>query len=85
MVDRIIIVQKALDDGIIIPSSYIDDQYESTIKDDFDGNRSQFLAYLKIIGKTQSQFRDDLKNDIIIRAMRSRNKQGQVEVSPEKN
>jgi len=84
MVDRIIIVKKALDDGIIIPSSYIDDQYESTIKDDFDGNRSQFLAYLKIIGKTQSQFRDDLKDDIIIRAMRSRNQQSQVEVSPEK-
>ena len=84
MVDRIIIVKKAKEDGIMIPSSYIDESYESTIKDDFEGNRSQFLAYLKIIGKTQSQFREDLKDDIIVRAMRSRNQRSQVEVSPEK-
>ena len=44
IIDRIIIVNEAYNQGIQIPPSYIDEEYESIIKTDFNGNRSQFLA-----------------------------------------
>ena len=59
IIDRIIIVNEAYKQGIQIPPSYIDEEYESIIKTDFKGNRGQFLAYLKSTGQTQDEFRTE--------------------------
>tara|TARA_A100001015_G_scaffold279595_1_gene340949 strand:- start:15517 stop:16509 length:993 start_codon:yes stop_codon:yes gene_type:complete len=83
-IDRIIIVKSAEKEGLQIPSSYINQEYESVIEQQFEGNRSQFLAYLKLIGKTQEDFRNDLRMDIIVRYMRGQNQKNQAEISPEK-
>lgn len=84
IIDRIIIVNEAYNQGIQIPSSYIEEEYESIIKTDFNGNRSQFLAYLKSTGKTQDEFREELKNNIIVTVMQSQNRKKQSQISPEK-
>ncbi|MFL2843204.1 MAG: SurA N-terminal domain-containing protein [Coraliomargaritaceae bacterium] len=55
-IDRIIIVKSAEKEGLQIPSSYINQEYESVIEQQFEGNRSQFLAYLKLIGKNARGF-----------------------------
>lgn len=84
IVDRIIIVNEAYDQGIQIPPTYIDEEYELIIKTDFNGNRSQFLAYLNSIGQTQDEFREDLKRSIIVSVMQSQNRKKQSQISPEK-
>lgn len=84
MIDRIIIVKEAYNQGMQIPPSYIDDEYESVIKSDFNGNRSQFLAYLNSIGQTQDEFREELKRNIIVSVMQSQNRKKQTQISPEK-
>ena len=84
IIDRIIIVNEAYNQGIQIPPSYIDEEYESIIKTDFNGNRSQFLAYLKSIGQTQDEFREELKRNIIVSVMQSQNRKKQSQISPEK-
>ena len=84
MIDHIIIVNEAYDKGIQIPPSYIDGEYESIIKKDFNGNRSQFLAYLNSNGQTQDEFREELKRNIIVNVMRSQNQKKQSQISPEK-
>lgn len=84
MIDRIIIVKEAQNQGIQIPPSYVDGEYESVIKKDFKGNRSQFLAYLNSTGKTQDEFRDELKRSIIVNVMQSQNRKKQSQISPEK-
>ena len=83
-IDRIIIVNEAYKQGIQIPPSYIDDEYESIIKTDFNGNRSQFLAYLNSNGQTQDEFREELKRNIIVNVMQSQNRKKQSQISPEK-
>jgi peptidyl-prolyl cis-trans isomerase SurA len=84
IVDRIIIVNEAYEQGIQIPPSYVDNEYESIIKTDFNANRSQFLAYLKSVGKTQDEFREELKRSIIVNVMQSQNRKKQSQISPEK-
>ena len=84
IIDRIIIVKEAYNQGIQIPPSYIDGEYESIIKNDFNGNRSQFLAYLNTTGQTQDEFREDLKRNIIVNVMQSQNRRKQSQISPEK-
>ena len=84
MIDHIIIINEAYDKGIQIPPSYIDDEYESIIKNDFNGNRSQFLAYLNSNGQTQDEFREELKRNIIVNVMQSQNRKKQSQISPEK-
>jgi peptidyl-prolyl cis-trans isomerase SurA len=84
IIDRIIIVKEAYNQEIQIPPSYIDGEYESIIKNDFNGNRSQFLAYLNTTGQTQDEFREDLKRNIIVNVMQSQNRRKQSQISPEK-
>ncbi len=84
MIDRIIIVKQAADEGIQIPPSYIDQEYDKIIRDDFNGNRSQFLSYLEATGKTPLEFRDELSNKLIVNVMRSRMSNEIPQVSPEK-
>ena len=84
IIDRIIIVKEAYNQGIQIPPSYIDGEYESIIKTDFNGNRSQFLAYLNSTGQTQDEFREELKRNIIVNVMQSQNRKKQSQISPEK-
>ena len=84
IIDRIIIVKEAYNQGIQIPLSYIDGEYESIIKTDFNGNRSQFLAYLNSTGQTQDEFREELKRNIIVNVMQSQNRKKQSQISPEK-
>ena len=83
-IDRIIIVKSAEKAGLRIPTSYIDQEYETLIKEQFQGNRSQFLAYLNNLGKTQEDFREELRKDLIVRYMRGQKQTNQAQISPEK-
>ncbi|MGJ8640399.1 MAG: peptidylprolyl isomerase [Opitutaceae bacterium] len=84
MIDRIIIVKQADEDGLIIPASYIDQEYDDVIERDFGGDRARFLAYLRERGITARKYRQDIKERVIVNVMRQQTRKSQSEISPER-
>jgi peptidyl-prolyl cis-trans isomerase SurA len=84
MIDRIIIVKAAEEKGLLIPPSYIEQEYDDVINNDFGGDRSRFLEYLKARGQTARDFRRDIYKRVVVNVMRSENRRSQSEISPER-
>ena len=84
MIDRIIIVKAAEKEGLLIPPSYIDQEYENILNRDFGGDRGRLLSYLKAQGLTAREFRKDIYNRTVVNYMRQRNRRSQSEISPER-
>jgi len=84
MIDRIIIVQAAEEMGLLIPQSYIDQQYDEVIERDFGGDRARFLEYLRTRGETARDFRESVYERVVVDVMRQENRKSQSEISPER-
>lgn len=84
MIDRIIIAKEAEKEGLMVPQSYIDQEYETRIQQDFGGDRRRFLEYLRERGITTRDYRRDLYQNIVVNVMRQRARQSQSEISPER-
>jgi len=84
-IDRVLIVREfENDDEMQIPGSVVETEFENTIVQEFDGDRSKFLEHLRSQNKTVREFKKELREDIIVSVMRSRNRRTQAEVSPER-
>ena len=77
MIDRIVILKAAEEKGLMIPESYIDQEYNETIASDFGGDRSKFLEYLKQKGETPREFRKEIYRRVAVNAMRQENRKSQ--------
>ena len=84
MVDRIIIVNAAKEKGILIPQSYIDQEYDEVLAKDFGGDRSRFLEYLKTRGLTARDYREMIYDRVVVNVMRQENRKSESEISPER-
>ena len=83
LIDRILIVKAAEDEGLLIPPSYIDQEYDDVLNRDFGGDRGRLLSYLQAKGLTVREFREDIYNRVVVNFMRQRNRKSQSEISPE--
>ncbi len=83
-IDRIIIVKAAKDKGLMIPQSYIDQEYNDVIATDFDGDRGKFIRYLKARGETPRDYRKQIYERVAVNVMRQQNRKSETEVSPER-
>lgn len=84
MVDRIIIVKAAEEKGLLVPQSYIDQEYDEVIARDFGGDRGRFLEYLRARGETARDFRKSVYERVVVNVMRQENRRSQSEISPER-
>lgn len=84
MIDRIIIVKAAEEKGILIPQSYIDQEYDDVIARDFGGDRGRFLEYLRARSITARDYRKDIYKRVVVNVMRQQNRKSQSEISPER-
>lgn len=84
MIDRILIVKDAEEKGLLIPPSYIDQEYDEILNRDFGGDRARLLSYLKDQGLTVREFREDLYDRVVVNYMRQQNRKSQSEISPER-
>jgi peptidyl-prolyl cis-trans isomerase SurA len=84
MIDRIIIVKAAEEKGLLIPQSYIDQEYDEVIEQDFGGDRARFLEYLRTRGETARDFRERIYERVVVNVMRQENRRSQSEISPER-
>jgi len=84
MIDHIIIVKAAEEKGLLLPPSYIDQEYDEVIDRDFDGDRGRFLEYLRARGETPRDYRRSIYKRVVVDVMRKETRRSQSEISPER-
>ncbi|HCJ11736.1 MAG: hypothetical protein A2Y14_05080 [Verrucomicrobia bacterium GWF2_51_19] len=97
--DRVVALQKEVLERIIekelvvsafeksggqIPENYLDSLYQDYIKDEFDGNRDNFMQFLKAQYKTEKSFKTELRDRAIVDYMREKVRHSIAEISPRK-
>ncbi len=84
LIERNLILQEFNEKGYNIPSTVVDEQLNDHIANEFGGDRAAFIKTLEAQHVTLSQYRDKLREQIIVQAMRNRKTQDEVVVSPYK-
>jgi len=83
LIDRVLIVKEFYkDEKRRIPSAFVDSQIADIQAEQFDGDRSKFLAYLRARGITLREYRKEIEEDIIYNYMRQQQRKSFSTVSP---
>ncbi len=84
LTDNVLIVKKFYEDKGQIPPSMVENRMEEDIITQFDDDRSKFLNYLKSIGKTPDEYKDQVREEMIVGYMRQQMRKSESFVSPVK-
>ncbi len=85
LIDRVLIIKEfRKDEKHKIPPYYVDNEIADMQNNQFEGDRSKFLAYLRSKGKTQREFRREIEEDIIYSYMRQQMRKSTSLISPVK-
>jgi peptidyl-prolyl cis-trans isomerase SurA len=84
LIERALIIQEFNTKGYKIPETVVDQQINDIIASDYSGNRAAFVKTLEAENLTLSQYRDQVRERVIIQAMRGHKTQQAVVVSPYK-
>jgi peptidyl-prolyl cis-trans isomerase SurA len=84
LIDRALILQEFKDKGYSFPETHVDEQLNQIIAEDFGGDRAAFIRTLQAQNMTVAQYREQLRDRLIVMAMRSSKTQREVVVSPYK-
>lgn len=84
LIERHLILAEFKDKGYSFPETAIDEQLNDTIANDFGGDRAAFTKTLLAENLTLAKYREQLRDRMIVQAMRSRKTQNEVVVSPYK-
>jgi peptidyl-prolyl cis-trans isomerase SurA len=84
LIERALIIQEFKEKGYKIPETAIEQQVNDIISSDYGGNRAAFVKTLEAENLTLSQYREQVRERVIIQAMRSHKTQQTIVVSPYK-
>lgn len=84
LIDRILIVNEFRKREFNIPQTFIENEFDRILIEDFDRDRARFLEYLESIGKNVREFRADLRERIIVSVMRGEKRRSESQISPER-
>jgi len=85
LIDRVLIVKEfRKDEKKQIPQSFVDGRIADIQSEEFDNDRSKFLAYLRSRGTTLREYRREVEEDIIYNYMRQEQRKSQSVISPVK-
>jgi peptidyl-prolyl cis-trans isomerase SurA len=83
LIDKVLIVKDfRKDEKKQIPPGFVDRQIADIQAEQFDNDRSKFLAYLRARGTTLRDYRKEVEEDIIYNYMRQQQQKSQSIVSP---
>jgi peptidyl-prolyl cis-trans isomerase SurA len=83
LIDRVLIIKDfQKDDKKHVPTSFVDNEIADQLSDQFDNDRSKFLAYLRARGTTVREYRREVEEDIIYNYMVRQQRKSQSIVSP---
>ena len=81
-IDRLLSISAFEEQGMAMPESYIEQEYNKKLINEFNGDRRLFRDVLRGNGQSQLEYREDMKEDIIHMHMLSARKRKMEEVSP---
>ena len=81
-IDRLLSINAFSEQGMAMPESYVEQEYNKKLMQEFNGDRKLFRDVLKGNGQSLLEYRDNLKEDIIHMHMLSARKRKREEVSP---
>jgi len=84
LIERELIIQEFKGKGYSIPETVIDEEFNDVVARDYGGDRTAFIKTLQAEHLTVAQYRDQLRDRIIVQAMRNSKTQKEVIVSPYK-
>ncbi|MEY2999804.1 MAG: hypothetical protein RL648_18, partial [Verrucomicrobiota bacterium] len=84
LIDRILIVEEFREKEYNLPQTFIENEFDRILIEDFENDRARFLEYLDSLGKNVREFRRDLRERIIVSVMRSEKRKSQSQISPER-
>lgn len=85
LIDRVLIIKEfKKDEKKHIPEAIVDAEIARMQSEQFDNDRSKFLAYLRSRGTTLREFRREQEDEIIYRYMQGQQRKSQSLVSPVK-
>jgi peptidyl-prolyl cis-trans isomerase SurA len=84
LIDRVLVVKEFQKKEYNMPSTYVENEFDRILVEDFDNDRGRFLQYLESIGKNVREFRQDLRERIVVSVMRGQNRRSQSQISPER-
>jgi peptidyl-prolyl cis-trans isomerase SurA len=83
LIDRVLIIKDfQKDEKKHVPTSFVDRQIADQLNEQFDNDRSKFLAYLRARGTTMRDYRKEVEEDIIYNYMLHEQHKSQTIVSP---
>jgi len=83
-IDRVLIVEEFKEKEYNLPQTFVENEFDRILIEDFENDRSRFLEYLESLGKNVREFRADLRERIIVSVMRSEKRKSQSQISPER-
>jgi peptidyl-prolyl cis-trans isomerase SurA len=84
LIDNKLILQEFNKNKFSIPDYIVDQRVQAQIKEQFGGDRAAFIRTLAAQGMTVQKFREMVKDDIIVTAMRQKSVEVNTIVSPQK-
>ncbi|MCE0522754.1 MAG: peptidylprolyl isomerase [Methylacidiphilales bacterium] len=82
LIDRELIIQDFKSKGGFIPDTYTNEQVNTTIREQYGGDRVAFIKTLYARGITMQKFKDEIQDSAIVSYMRNKNVMQTVLVSP---
>ncbi len=82
LIERELIIQEFNTKGFFIPENIIEERVRKITSEQYEGDRRALVRTLQAQGISVSNFKDQLRNQIIVQAMRTRNVASAVIVSP---
>ncbi|MFA5257775.1 MAG: peptidyl-prolyl cis-trans isomerase [Opitutales bacterium] len=82
LIDRYLIVKEFVEKKYNFPSSVVENEYDRILIEDFNNDRAAFHEHLQSLGKNAREFRSELRERIIVSAMRSNMHKSISEISP---
>lgn len=84
LVERQLILRSFDTEGYQLPEEYVDQLVQDRIRDKFGGDRITFIKTLQAQGMTVEQFRQEVRDQYIITALRQKNVSQEIVISPYK-
>lgn len=84
LIDRVLIVKEFAEKEYNIPQTYVENEFDRILIEDFENDRARFLEYLESQGKNVREFRMELRERIVVSIMRSEKRKSQSQISPER-
>lgn len=82
LVERALIIQSFDKEGYYLPDNVVEDRVTEVIKQQYGGDRNTLIRTLQATGTSMANFKKELREQIVVSAMRAKNVSKAVIVSP---